>query len=502
MADELHDIVQRMIDGGESEENIAAVIKEYKPVAPPTALTKEQTEESVPAAMYRGFREGVMGGLKGTAKAALPAIGQGLMAPAMPFYGAYKAMTQPVDKTIQDVKDIGSGMAGQARTALEATDVLAHPLRTLTDPMSAMRYSSPVIHKAGSDPQAAGAEIGGGAIALGTSAALPLVPKPIARVGGRGLAEAGKLAKWPVMMAGAHRMVMGDVPTGAAMMMAPKLAIKAGTALENWATPEGVLAAKTAGAVKAPKTGDLSTFQDNVERGINTKLKQPIANSSKGVESLDQAIAAREAEAAQIRRRASSESNTATKAEQKADADWYRQQQASDTTAAAPSADIQDAILRKELKRFSPDMNDAAIDAALKGRRVSTPVSSVDKLAPKLEPVEPIASKPLPSPKSTITPEAAGRPQPPPQVLANLEPTTRKISVKNLQTKSKDVSTGTLELSNSDVQWLKDTAGLSASSIINLSEKVAKGMLEARATRHGLHYTEAQLDAAYRALVR
>ncbi|MEQ1910612.1 MAG: hypothetical protein ABMA15_17460 [Vicinamibacterales bacterium] len=360
----------------------------------------------VGAAMRRGILDPIREGAPLT-------FGKRILRTPKTLYEGAKAV---YNDPLGTVASLPGAMLDQARTAGGAIEIMRNPLGVLLDPMSPATQPTETLRQTASDPHRLAQEAGDlvGPAVLGrvlpvTPAAALTATKTAARGAGRVLESTGKTAAWPLRVAGIHNVLgsgagrksLGQLPIGAALVAAPELVERAGTALRRWGTAPGAASTSPAAqllsieaglngapsasfltqarktvtglqddlarrieAAKLPEdladllteqkrltnissrlrgttksaTEPLVAFKSELERSLSQRLEKAGAPAQKGLESLDEAIAQERQAATTKRRAAHSLEGQATKAEQAADRQWYEQQQKATATREASDA--------------------------------------------------------------------------------------------------------------------------------------------------------------------
>jgi hypothetical protein len=237
--------IQRMIDAGESEENIGtfyqAMMAEQSDVKPVAKSQAGMGQDPIANLINKvspgtgdylegaaqGMREGVIGGAKGFVKGIVPGavsavtgapgaifrLGKGAIDAAV---GGYNMVTDPV------------------KTSKGAIDSIA------TIPGKIKDAASAAATKAAVDPEGFGNDVGqmtgGTAAGIGMGRVLPMAPKPIARKLGSFVEQVGQQGKWPIRMMGAHQLGSGN-PAGLATITMPEVLTKTGRSLQEFGAP-------------------------------------------------------------------------------------------------------------------------------------------------------------------------------------------------------------------------------------------------------------------------
>lgn len=250
MAITLEQLVQRMIDGGESEEAIAAVIKGYKE-EPQTTGFLDTTKEIV----------------KGAARRFLPSTLSGAASAVMALpKAAYNAVTNAPGAVGDIVSDPG---AAASRLETNAKGMIR----------SLAQWPGNIIEdvKAGAtDPKAYGESVGE-SLGAGTGAALagkyiPIAPKPVMKTVGKGLQYAGehpfgaRLAGGTGIVTGLYKGDPALVLAGATGMAAPKIMTSAGRNLR-------IAAGESPAIVELGKKGVAAMNEDFSEGMIKRNLE-------------------------------------------------------------------------------------------------------------------------------------------------------------------------------------------------------------------------------------
>lgn len=228
------------------------------PVAqdPPGTLrgtTMSEMVDNTTRDAIRGFAKGVVPGAVGAVKDAIPSIISGV---AGMLKGTGNLLSDPV-KTLSDAYEAVKGTPGKASEML-----------------------SQALDLAKKDPEAFGRQVGEltGATEVGVvgSKALPLAPKPVARVVGNTMESIGRQGKWPIRMMGAHQLGSGN-PMGIATMMLPEGLQKSGAAIRAYG---GQTVAPDVASKLESQFGDAmakknTTFADQQAAGIKSGAIRP-----------------------------------------------------------------------------------------------------------------------------------------------------------------------------------------------------------------------------------
>lgn len=330
MADTLEQIVQRMIDAGESEDNIASVIKEYKAEpAKPTGPVDGGPEDYWSGFLHGGW-QGIkdaagaeLAGAKGFVKGIIPGVGEGAMG----------MVTLP----ISILKEVIATTKG-------AGNLVDDPIGTLTEawnnvksiPGQARDAVKAALELAKNDPEEWGRQVGKitGNLGVGVAAAkaVPMLPKPLAEKVGTAAETFGKKASWPLRITGAHQIIGGNVLGGIATMTTPELLESGGTKVRQWGesgpvTTRLVKDGDVIATAKKPSQSRATRLSPDQQAGIRTSIAKNLDTSleklgnpaADGLKDLDTAIAAEKKNAQGIRI-ASAKRETAMQAlEEKAD---------------------------------------------------------------------------------------------------------------------------------------------------------------------------------------
>lgn len=235
MADpKLEEIVQRMVDAGESEENIGAVISEYKPAAAEKPYTGGPVDGG-PEDFWSGFLtslkpggssdQAALKGAKGFAKEIVPGVGKAVL--AMP------------GQVIDLVKELVATGIGGVNLATDPVGTLAAASEKVKAmPEAVQKAFQSAVELAGKDPEAFGrgvADITAQAgVGVATTRAVPMMPKPIAQRIGNVMEQVGTKGAWPIRMMGAHQLGSGN-PMGLLTMSAPEAFKSAGDKMLKFA---------------------------------------------------------------------------------------------------------------------------------------------------------------------------------------------------------------------------------------------------------------------------
>lgn len=295
MADTLEQIVQRMVDAGESEENIASVIKGYTPEH--AGLPDYEPN------MYSGFLSGAKEGAKGFVKGLLPGVGEGVKG----------ILTLPIS-ILKEVISTAQGVGNFTDDPMGTLHGIYENLKNV--PGEARDAVKAALDLAARDPQAFGKEVGKltGNVETGIASAraVPLLPKPLASKVGAAAETFGKKASWPLRITGAHQIIGGNVLGGIATMSTPELMEKGGGALKQWGENVKVpTRLAKAGSVlntgKKASTGAIRmtpeqlAFSDDVASNLDQSLKKVGSPAQDGLKAVDEAIAAEKQHAQGVR---------------------------------------------------------------------------------------------------------------------------------------------------------------------------------------------------------
>lgn len=215
----LEAIVQRMIDAGESEENIGAVIQAMTAKSTVTPVAADEPDTYL-GGFVKGMGEGMVGGAKGFAKGLVPGVANAVVETVKsPVHlaqavagGGYRLYKDPLG-TLRDSASAAAALPGKVKDTVTAG-----------------------LDKAATDPEAFGSDVANMTAAAETGIlagrAIPLAPKPMARGVGRALEKAGTKGEWPMQVAASHQVLSGN-PAGLAVMAIPSGLRKVGRGLQK-----------------------------------------------------------------------------------------------------------------------------------------------------------------------------------------------------------------------------------------------------------------------------
>lgn len=218
----LESIVQRMIDAGEPEENIAQVIRSYQPPAPQPPSTFRNDPTSFAGGVMKSLTSG-------------EALGAGLKG----GLGWLKGATIDLPSTIGGaLSDIGQSISSPIETAKGGWGAITNPSETLSGMWNPIAETTA---RSGSDPEAFGRMMGVATgqplTTYGLAKAAPIVGPPTARGVGGAMAGAGRIMT-------KHQPVSGMIPRIAEMRTLRNIEKAAGKGLTNvgervksWGTP-------------------------------------------------------------------------------------------------------------------------------------------------------------------------------------------------------------------------------------------------------------------------
>lgn len=234
MADpKLEEIVQRMIDAGESEENIGAVISEYKPAAPEKPYTGPPVDGG-PEDYWSGFLTSLKPG--GSSDQAALKGAKGFVKEAIP--GTVKAGLALPGQVIDLVKELYATGVGGVHLLTDPVGTLSAAADKVKEMPAAVQHAfKSAMDLAAQDPEGFGkaaADITAQAdVGIAASAAVPMMPKPIANRVGAMAEQIGTKGAWPIRMMGAHQLGSGN-PMGILTMSMPEAMKKTGDVLQEF----------------------------------------------------------------------------------------------------------------------------------------------------------------------------------------------------------------------------------------------------------------------------
>jgi hypothetical protein len=222
-------VIQRMIDAGESTDNIKAVVEHMATLHP------TKVDPSEPDTWWGGFFHSLRPGGESDQAALKGAAGFVKGLPSGVAAGAGALVHLPVD-VLQGV--IGAG--GDIKQFANNPDKFVSDLKAKYKdmPASIVKTLDNAVELAKSDPEAFGKLVGqitgGVETGVATSKIVPMLPKPLARTVGSTVEAIGKRAEFPMQIAGAHRILSGDPIQAAMMLTAPSAMQKTGKAIRVW----------------------------------------------------------------------------------------------------------------------------------------------------------------------------------------------------------------------------------------------------------------------------
>ena len=465
MADQLHDIVQRMLDAGESEENIAAVIKAYKEES---AVGQTTDAGGIPhpgnplEERLRGFTQGATAGLRGFVRGIVPGAVKGAVgAVTGPVRLAYSALTHPADTATEAVKGVYASIKAAPQAAADALDLAA-------------RDPEQFGHNVG---EVTGSAEGG----LATAAALPMTPKPVVRKTGELLRSVGEKGGWPIRMMGAHQLGSGNL-LGIPIMATPEVLKKVGGTLERWGGKEPpvwvgrsdnarALPGYRAEATAAKKASE-QTAADAAKAAENQAALDKIEAAKAGLEAQPPAV---------------SESVTG-----KTPGGGTSRA----TTRYTPPEPLAPPTMEDIVRDRLAELN-ARPAASASGRRA---ISASDLVTGR-DPSVPMPPPPTSAPGISIA--GLGDQAPATTIEQELTQRAAKVPVQGtIRSTSKRLIPGTA-FSEGDAEFLATKLGTSKEQTIAMlqsgklkaiNQDIMKALMEDRRLRHGAHYTNAQLD--------
>lgn len=192
-----------------------------------------------------GAGTAMLAGAKGFAKEAIPAVG--------------KAVAGIPGDVVALVKELGSTAVGAGKLATDPVATLSDAWDSIKDiPGKAADATKKALDLAKNDPEAFGKAVADVTaqteMGILASKAVPLAPKPAARILGATAEKIGTTGAWPIRMMGAHQLGSGN-PMGLATMMVPEGLKKGGAALTKYGSGETDAAAleKFYGGPKLPE---------------------------------------------------------------------------------------------------------------------------------------------------------------------------------------------------------------------------------------------------------
>lgn len=268
MADTLEAVVQRMLDAGESEENIATVVRQMSQ-PPTTGIVSPDEPGTYAGGFLKGMKEGVVGGFKGYVKNQPMDVLRGFGEIAKtPYYLA------------KSVYDAG---VGAVNLAMDPKGVLQQSASDVSNmlkmaPQRVSNYVTEEMRRARTNPEQFGADVSHvtGPIEAGllTGKAATTLPAPVARVTGNMIANIGDKGHWPLTIAGAHELGSGN-PMGIVTMTLPDQMVKWGNALERLGTPAGSALATPKGQYVQMST-DVNSLARSGDEGALARLRAQV----------------------------------------------------------------------------------------------------------------------------------------------------------------------------------------------------------------------------------
>lgn len=285
MADEvLKRIVQRMIDAGEPEEAIAAVIQGYKP---------QPEQPKTPEKPPQGAVERMVGGLRGFERATTPqAIGEA-------------------------ISRVPAGVLGMIKTAFDTVAdpeaAAASAMETIKNlPATIKQAASDAIELARSDPEGWGEAVGNltvdTGLAFAGARAVPVIGRPAAAKTGALMERIGTSGAWPIRIRGAHQLGSKN-PLGIVTMGMPEALTEGGRALQKFGN-KGVI------RMSPPEVAFGEDIASELGPSVKKTLKQAGDVEKKTLSEVDKAIAA-EKKRGDARRSASAKREAELKAAEK-----------------------------------------------------------------------------------------------------------------------------------------------------------------------------------------
>lgn len=250
--------------------------------------------------------------LPGGPSAAMAAGAKGFVKEALPAVG--KAIVGLPSAVLSLVKELGSTAEGAANLVSDPEGTLSIAWESIKDiPGKAKDAVKSALDLAKKDPEAFGKAVadatGQAEVGILASKAIPLAPKPAARVLGNVMEQVGSKGQWPIRMMGAHQLGSGN-PMGIATMMVPEGLKKGGAALTEFGRE---------GPALVPTNPKLASYRENVTSGVNKAVAGVPNPAREGLADIDAAIAENKKAAAGVRSAAAKAEGSATKAEQRAD---------------------------------------------------------------------------------------------------------------------------------------------------------------------------------------
>ncbi len=303
MDPELKTIVQRMIDAGESEENIGAVIQYH-----------EAQKKTGPKPVSANEPDTYLGGMVNEL------VGKPALERAKNFAGGVKDSVTNLPETlfsgVKGALDVGQGVLNFANDPVNVGKAGLEGMKSV--PENAVQMAKSAYDMAVHDPNAFARGVGnvtGNALMStavmgvpGQPGLISYLPKSVVAPIGAGLESVGgKGGTLAFRVAGLHQLSGGN-PLGLATLMLPEAFRKSGQTLQRWATEPGALAATPEGmflqvqqdlrkAASDPKLA--ATLSDQLDKlsaqaeqlRMNAKLPSDLAAAQKMSDRVDKLTA-------------------------------------------------------------------------------------------------------------------------------------------------------------------------------------------------------------------